>query len=86
MANVDLDEPGVHCPFAKNKGRVGGVVRQTAALATRWIHLRQRNSVGLCLSCGYDLRATRGRCPECGVVPRGIQKEQGAIKQDQVAI
>jgi hypothetical protein len=41
------------------------IVREAVSPARR----TSRANNGLCETCGYDLRATPGRCPECGSVP-----------------
>jgi hypothetical protein len=54
---------------------VGWLTAYGAACRRRdWARARQ----GKCLGCGYDLRASTDRCPECGRgVPRGRGSQKG---------
>ena len=55
----------VHAPFA---AFTFGGVAALAAPAWAVVRRRRRRTRNLCLRCGYDLRGSPGRCPECWVV------------------
>jgi hypothetical protein len=58
---------GAYAPWWALFGATG--VLPTTWAATRLRSHRQRamaEALGLCLKCGYDLRGSTGRCPECG--------------------
>jgi hypothetical protein len=46
-------------------------VMATVVLPSMWLRKRRHRQhiPGLCPACGYDLRATPDRCPECGEFP-----------------
>jgi hypothetical protein len=63
--SYDLPVAGEQFPFWLAVEILSLVV--AARLLWRW--LSHRPTPGFCESCGYDLRATPDRCPECGTVP-----------------
>lgn len=61
-------------PFAEVFYGIVGIL--AAILPSIWLYLRitSHPAPGFCAGCGYDLRATRDRCPECGMAPKPMDR------------
>ena len=49
------------------------VICAPATLALPFRRRRKRKRLGLCIQCGYDLRGSQDRCPECNT-PKEVPK------------
>jgi hypothetical protein len=86
--DIDTDRPGGawkrHWTHRAISVPLGFIALLLAIAPARWtqLYLRRRafRRVGMCRQCGYDLRATPDRCPECGFIPPpppNVEKKKG---------
>ena len=55
---------------------------RTAYARLRHGHQRRLYKAGRCLNCGYDLRESPGRCPECGADPFETARDFWSNEED----
>jgi len=88
---LQFDRLGIHLRVNDIKEleelRVSGwTIAFFTAILPMWLvarSLRHEHKPGCCIKCGYDLRATPDRCPECGSLKN--PKEAAAGAADRVA-
>jgi hypothetical protein len=57
-----------------------------AFLIWRRVVANGRIKRGLCIVCGYDLRATPNQCPECGAAPKPTNNQDTSIRAHPVGL
>ena len=73
--NVNLTLPGTFSASQFDEFTLSNadalIVLMIIGILSTYLGIRTRTSYddGLCAKCGYDLRATPDRCPECGTIP-----------------